>query len=51
MRDTIARISAESLVVTYTCGPRVTRDSDRLSARFRDVTPESSSEIAHEGDA
>jgi len=30
-----ARISAESVVTTCTCEPRVTRDSDRLSARLR----------------
>jgi len=51
MRDAVARISAESLVVTCTCEPRVTRDSDRPSARFRHATSEGSSEIAYEGGA
>jgi len=51
MRDSVARISAESLVASVTCEPRVMRDSDRPTARFRDVTSEGSSEIAHEGGA
>jgi hypothetical protein len=51
MRDSAARISAESLVARATCEPRVMRDSGGPFASFRDVTSEGSSEIAHEGGA
>jgi hypothetical protein len=51
MRDTTARISAESLVTLCTCEARVMRDIDGLVSRFHAVTSERSSEIAHEGGA